>query len=394
MSQHIDDLPQLNGMSEPVVLRDSDIAEQIRVHHDDWLESLTAHRCGCLDLHPDLLAPGAAGPAAGLIVVAKWQNAGKGNRIAVLGPRVLRLHLLPGPALPVTLRGHRLMCNQIVGADSAAEMTPFVKAMSELLTSRQTESVLLEDVEVDGPLHRAVKDLVAGGAGQVAIHSLTAPQAHWWIDFPSEPAEYWKKFSAKTRQYFRSAARKLDHELVRFTAREDVERFLKGADQVSQRSWQSKRLGARVTDSAPMRAALERSAALGAFRSYLLEQRGRPIAFALCRQWNGKFDYQEIGYDMEFAERSPGTVLLYRLLEDLIAHDPPRWFDFDSGDADYKRMFGNRQTLSGPLMLTRRARKYSLIFGASRFSSRAGGQVRSWIGKSRPYKFLRQLYRR
>lgn len=181
---------------------------------------------------------------------------------------------------------------------------------------------------------------------------------------------------------------------MRFTTKNDVARFLQQADHVSERSWQAKRLGSRVADSPEARRSLERLAQLGAFRSYILEQRGRPIAFALCRQWNGKFDYQEIGYDVEFAEYSPGTILLYRLLEDLIAHDSPRLFDFDSGDAEYKRMFGNRQTMSGPIMLTRRAWKYALIFGLSRSSSRTGSRLRSWAGRSKPYKLLRRLYRR
>jgi CelD/BcsL family acetyltransferase involved in cellulose biosynthesis len=396
MSQHIDDLP-LSERASLIQLRDATVQSEAQLHRDGWLESLTADRRGSLDLHPDLLFPAEITPPPGLIVIARWRSSAEGaagrDALAVLRPRKLRIHLLPGPSLPVMVSGHRLVGDQIIGCGSPQEIVPFVKEMSALLASGQTEAVILEDVEMGGSLHQAAMNCVASD-GHIALHPIAQPQPHWWIDFPESPADYWKKFSGKTRHYFRSTAKKLEHSLVRFTTGDDVARFLQQAEQVSQRSWQAKRLGPRVIDGPEARRSLERLSRLGAFRSYILEQRGRPIAFALCRQWNGKFDYQEIGYDVDFGEFSPGTVLLYRLLEDLIAHDSPRLFDFDSGEAEYKRMFGNRQTQSGPIILTRRAWRYSLIFGLHRSSSKTASRLRSWVGTSKSYKLLRRLYRR
>lgn len=165
MSKRIDEPPSSGGSGDGcgetgsrreslVQLRDATIRSEIQIHRDDWLASLAADRYGCLDLHPDLLAPAEMNPPSGLIVIARWRTATAGaagrDWLAVLRPRKLRFHLLPGPSPTVAVSGHRLEGNQIIGGGSPAEIAPFVKEMSELLASRQTESVIMEDVEMDG----------------------------------------------------------------------------------------------------------------------------------------------------------------------------------------------------------------------------------------------------
>src|SRR5207249_4733299 len=112
---------------------------------------------------------------------------------------------------------------------------------------------------------------------------------------------------------------------------EQVDEFLDQAHRVSRQSWQAKRLGVRIRNTPEERAYYEFLASQGALRSYVLEHRGRPVAFEFGIQWNGRFVFEETGYDAAFAGHSPGTVLLFRILEDLIARDTPELLDFGYG---------------------------------------------------------------
>jgi CelD/BcsL family acetyltransferase involved in cellulose biosynthesis len=70
-------------------------------------------------------------------------------------------------------------------------------------------------------------------------------------------------------------------------------------------------------------------------------------------QYQGVFHYAELGYDPALAPASPGTVLLFLLIQDLCAFDRPMVLNFGMGDAEYKRRFGNRHQTDDTLLLVK-----------------------------------------
>lgn len=359
---------------------------------DQWLACLrTNGSCSAL-LHPHLNC----GPAATSRILGGWEEQEDApaelRTIAVLAPKVIRLNLMRGTRLAATLNGHRLVGNEVVSARGAGEIEPVVVAFEEFLLDGKSECILFEDIDTESSLHRALEEHAARCSGAL-LHRLLAPQPHWWIDFPKAPENYWKKFSKKGRYNIKSAAKKLEHNVERFTDVDHVPPFLTLAHQVSKQSWQAKRIGLRIKNTTQERDFYERLARIGALRSYVLRSQSRPIAFAVGLQWNGCFSYEEVGYDAAFAEHSPGTVLLFRLLEDLITFNTPRTLDFGLGDAEYKRLFGNRQTLSGPLLFVRNTSKNAAILALNRWSNAADICLRRAVKDSAMLRKLRQLYR-
>ena len=142
---------------------------------------------------------------------------------------------------------------------------------------------------------------------------------------------------------------------MKYTSAAEVHEFLDKAHRVSQASWQTKRLGLRIKNSSEEVAELTHLANLGAFRSYTLDHAGKPIAFLLGNSYQGVYRYEEVGYHQEFTAHSPGTLLLYRAIEDMIAHDTPHTLDFGFGDADYKRLFATESARTGPILLVRKS---------------------------------------
>ena len=65
-----------------------------------------------------------------------------------------------------------------------------------------------------------------------------------------------------------------------------------------------------------------------------------PAAYALCMRQGDALIYSTIGYDPQYKDLSPGTVLLYLILQRLFAEQRFRIFDFVVvGDYGYKTMF-------------------------------------------------------
>jgi hypothetical protein len=360
--------------------------ELIARRREEWLAALKMGKGGAVDLHPDLLGP-ACGEQA-VILFSEANEEGGGMRFAALAGQQISLRILARPRVRVRMGGHRLIGSEIVGCASALDRHPFIDRVFELVAGRETECVMLDDLEAGSAMHETVVSR-AGLDRRIMLHQPSATQARWWIDFPADASEYWKKFSKKTRETLRSRVRKLGHEVVKFTSVDEVPAFLRLAEEISKTSWQAKRMGLRISDSEDSRAYWGKVAGIGAFRSYVLRQGERPIAFMVGRQWEGRFYYEEAGYDLEFAKQSPGTVLQIRVIEDLIEHDTPQVLDFSFGDGEHKRMFGNRQTSSAAVLVLRRSWRNSALAGLHRASAGAVARFRSWG----VYKYLRRAHR-
>jgi hypothetical protein len=363
-----------------------------------WRECLEQTPDGSVYLDPDLvlaLPPPEGGTPS---VYARWRRdtagAGRLECLAALVRKTVRLQPIPGLPWRVVLHGQRLLGNQLLGDQGEASAQAFVRELIRWLSEGGPDAacVLFEDLEVDGPLWQALAN--AGRDRRVLVVYPGVPQPHHWIEFPDPPAAYWQQMSPKTRANLRRRARKGRPVLTRVCRPDAVAAFLEQAHEISRRSWQAKRLGVRIHNSPEERHFFEALAARGALRSYLLEQEGRPAAFLVGVQWKDTFVFEETGYDLGLAGVSPGTVLFVRLLEDLVAQDPPRRFDFGSGDGEHKRLFANRQTLSGPVLLVRRRWPVAPALWAVQARGRLVQGVRAALKRLRLQTRLRQRYRR
>lgn len=134
-------------------------------------------------------------------------------------------------------------------------------------------------------------------------------------------------------------------------------------------------------------------ASIGALRSYVLEHAGRPVAFVLGTQCGGRYRYEEAAYFQDLAAASPGTVLLFRIIEDLIERDTPAQ-DFGAGDADYKRLFSTRAARSASVLLVRTSASTTAWLGLDALVQRAKRAARGIAGALGLQSRLRRMLRR
>jgi glycosyltransferase involved in cell wall biosynthesis len=180
------------------------------------------------------------------------------------------------------------------------------------------------------------------------------------IDLPTTYADYLGQFTAKKRSDLRRKVRLLGErgggeiQLQRVTAAEQVFDFLDAVALVHDQAWQAPAADLPLDNSPRNRSRLADLAQRGLLRAYWLRCGGRPCAFVLGYQFRNIYHYADPRYHQDFKALSPGTVLLWLMLEDLFQHDPPRWLNFGIGEARYKMEFGNRQYEDASVLLLRK----------------------------------------
>lgn len=169
----------------------------------------------------------------------------------------------------------------------------------------------------------------------------------WLIDLPGSFDAYLGSLPPKERKNLGWKMRKVEKDFeVRvetFTDTSDLERFLEEGERISRQTYQWN-VGQQLRND---KATLDRFRMLaeqGRLRCYLLLLDGTPRAFARGISYGGIFHEETPGFDPDFAKYSIGTIMLLRVLQDLIENSTSKVYDFGTGGdwSGFKSRFGNR----------------------------------------------------
>jgi hypothetical protein len=161
------------------------------------------------------------------------------------------------------------------------------------------------------------------------------------VDLRGPFSEYLNKFKKKSR-------RNLRHDAARFSLREyknpsEIAAFRDIAVAISRASYKAA-IGWGFQESESFARQLERDAAAGRVRGYVLMYFGQPAAYGFCRIHGDVIAYKHIAYDERFAQSSPGSTLLYLILQRLFSEGEFRLFDFEGTEYyPYKEFFSTRK---------------------------------------------------
>lgn len=191
-----------------------------------------------------------------------------------------------------------------------------------------------------------------------------------YINMAGKFSDYMGRFSAKTRSSLKRKRRKLEElgggelDVEEFRTRSEIERFFAEALPLSGRTYQSRLLDAGLPESgAAQNAALE-LAAQDQLRAFLLRIKGNAIAYLYLPIKNATLIYAFLGYDPDFAQYSPGTVLQLQALERLFAEERFRYFDFTEGEGAHKALFGTDWVEACSFLLLRASFANRMLLGS------------------------------
>jgi CelD/BcsL family acetyltransferase involved in cellulose biosynthesis len=178
-----------------------------------------------------------------------------------------------------------------------------------------------------------------------AIRYVPRQYRRFYIDLTGTFADYEKHFSRKRRGNLRREARVFakasggDLHWRTFQHSGEIAEFHHHACEISQRTYQHRLWEKGIPQSKEFVAHLKDSAARGQSRGYLLYFQGQPQAYAYFEAQGPILEYHYTGYNPDLRQYSPGSVLLYLIVEQLFAHREFQALDFTEGEAWYKESF-------------------------------------------------------
>jgi hypothetical protein len=168
----------------------------------------------------------------------------------------------------------------------------------------------------------------------------------YFIDLSSGSFDdYLAKFSAKTRNTLKRKARRFAEysggvlDFRYYTSPGEMLEFCQHAISVSRVSYQAK-IGFGFPETAEFKTSLIGEAGKGRACGFVLMSDSRPVSYVFCRINGDHISYAIPGYDPKLAKFSPGTVLLFLILQRLFAERRFRVFDFGGQEWGYKELFG------------------------------------------------------
>lgn len=192
-----------------------------------------------------------------------------------------------------------------------------------------------------------------------------------YIEMAGDFEAYTMKFSGKTRSGIKRKVRKFAKQsggldVRSYSTPSEMETFLDLARPVSAVSYQERLLDCGLPNDPAFIEGAIKGAETDAVRAFLLFANGSPVSYLYCPVEDDVLQYAYLGYDPDWANLSPGTVLLWTALEQLFAEGRYSAFDFTEGESEHKRLFSTHQVPCS-LQLTLRAQwRYRLLLALHR----------------------------
>ena len=168
---------------------------------------------------------------------------------------------------------------------------------------------------------------------------------------------YLSTFSAKSRSTLKRKLRRFVErsggtlDLRCYRRPTEMEEFHRHARAVSALTYQEKLLDAGLPEDALP--AMRELASRDAMRGWVLFLDGRPVSYLHAPAEGDTLIYAHLGYDPEFAQLSPGTVLQLEAIRALMNEGRFRLFDFTEGEGLHKMRFATGSIACVDVLLLR-----------------------------------------
>jgi CelD/BcsL family acetyltransferase involved in cellulose biosynthesis len=156
---------------------------------------------------------------------------------------------------------------------------------------------------------------------------------------------YLGRFSSKSRSTLKRKLRKLTEasggslDVRSYSTPDEAEVFYRLARDLSAKTYQERLLAYGLPEGEAALAEMREQAAQGAMRGWLLFLHGKPISYLYAPAEGGTLLYAYLGYDPDFADLSPGTVLQLEAMRMLMEEGRFALFDFTGGEGRHKQQF-------------------------------------------------------
>jgi hypothetical protein len=227
------------------------------------------------------------------------------------------------------------------GGASAEDCDRSVREIVDTLRKGEADVAVFSYLNTESDLYRCVRQTPSFACRDRFVRVLP----HYKRILAKNAEIHDRELSANQKKEFRRATKRIERD---FSGRVSLEMIqdpialdqtLQVIEEIARKTWQ-RRVGGGLNINDPTLAQLMAEAERGWLRVYVLRLGGNACAFWTGTVYQNVFYSNYIGFDPGYADYSPGTYMLFRILEDLSSHGVEA-FDFGWGPEEYKKRFGN-----------------------------------------------------
>jgi hypothetical protein len=204
---------------------------------------------------------------------------------------------------------------------------------------------------------------------------------HFYTDM-RDPKQAFQGMSSKTRATVMRKVRSYrefcggDIRWAMYKAPEEMLVYHRLAREVARKTYQERLFDSGLPDTEEFRGNMLDLAGRDLARGFLLFHGDRPVAYLYTPAPDGFLIYDYLGYDPEYANHSPGTVLQYLALAALHAEQRFPLYYWGFGQSQTKKIFSTGQVLGADIYYFRPTVRNQLAvrlhYATDRFSERLG----------------------
>lgn len=275
-------------------------------------------------------------------------------------------------------------CIEVLGGQ------PLVSADVDI-AARMFESIFAQCTGIQAAYFKSVSqtsewyDLLTMAANKAhgCFPHISREETFHFLTLPASFEGFLQRFTKKKRYNLKRQLRLMEEayrgklRLECITSADRVDAFLEASSTVAAVSWKQSSLTSALARNAANQAVYADLAGRGLFRSYVLYDDERPVAYALGYQYGNIYHYSDIAYAESELHLSPGTVLLLLIVRNLIESTSLRQINFGVSDADYKRQLADQHTRDRSLLVFRSTLRNRLLSVALVANTKAVSLIKS-----------------
>jgi len=219
-----------------------------------------------------------------------------------------------------------------------------IRELMNVLRRGEVDVLLFNRLKTDSSIYHIARKV----SGLFCRSHFSKVEQHWRMSIPESIDQFLETCSHNSRRNFRRWTRKLEQEfpgqirMVTYCQEDEVAEAIKIVADISANTYQ-RAFGGGLVDDAPTRAIFKAAAKKGWLRIYILFIADEPCAFWTTLKY-GRTHYAEFtAYSPKWKDLHIGSILFFKILEQICGDPMVDSFDFGFGDGQHKRWSNSRQ---------------------------------------------------
>lgn len=283
----------------------------------------------------------------------------------------------------------------VVGAETAEDCRLVVDALCDTLAQRDADVVVLPQLNIDGSLYGPARS----AAPWWRTNHLTGEHVHWRAEIPTSIEAFLKARSRKTRsnmRYYRNkvvAAHGGELAVREFRDAADIDRLCEDIESIAAHTYQ-RGLAVGYTGDALQLDLMRVGARNGWLRAWVLYIAEVPAAFWFGYSYNGTFCSVANGFNPEYGHLRIGQYLQMEGIERLCAEPDVHSLDWGTGDAEYKRRFGDLAVAEADVVLYAASVRAVGLNAVRTARAGAARPARAWVARTKLGARVKRTWRK